>query len=294
MSKRIYEENRGGQIYIHEIESYWCKIKKAPRQKRTYLGKKDLTTGMLITKKNKGTAHIPSGSKIFGSIYFLENISVAVGLKDILKKIFPKQFEQILHLSYFKILRKEAYYLYPYWHNEAYVSNKTQQSSQELSDFLLNLGVDEKSVEFFFKHWIEKNQSSGAVMFDITSLSSYGVENEFLEKGYNRDGDVLKQINLGVISKNFKDKSGHLPLAYRIYPGSITDVTTLKNISNFIESYDLKTETFIMDKGFYSQQNIKEMSMNKLNFLVPMSFATKQSKEILSKIKKRIFPPVFG
>ena len=51
-------------------------------------------------------------------------------------------------------------------------------------------------------------------MFDITSISSYGImeqimelwnygtKNEFLERGYNRDKEDLDQINLGFFNKS--------------------------------------------------------------------------------------------
>ena len=41
-------------------------------------------------------------------------------------------------------------------------------------------------------------------MFDITSISSYGSVNEFLERGYNRDGENLSQTNLGILSQDLQ------------------------------------------------------------------------------------------
>ncbi len=37
-----------------------------------------------------------------------------------------------------------------------------------------------------------------------------------------------------------------------IYPGSIVDVTTLKNTINKLESLGLKEPAMIIDRGFYS------------------------------------------
>ncbi len=109
-----------------------------------------------------------------------------------LKKVFPKEYEKVLYLSFFKVIRGEAYYLYPYWCQESFVSSKNCLNSPDISNFLLSIGLDEQRVERFFMEWIGVHRESSRVfMFDITSISSYGVENEFLERGYNRDGESL-------------------------------------------------------------------------------------------------------
>ncbi len=64
-------------------------------------------------------------------------------------------------------------------------------------------------------------------MFDISSIFSYSKNNELVDRSYNRDKKNLGQTNLGIISRREKN-SIQLPLAYRIYPGSISDVVTLK------------------------------------------------------------------
>ena len=70
MSKRIHEEKRGRQTYIYEIENYWCKIKKSPRQNKTYLGKKDLKTGQLIRKKTHKKLFQTTGCYDYGNSCF--------------------------------------------------------------------------------------------------------------------------------------------------------------------------------------------------------------------------------
>jgi transposase len=67
-------------------------------------------------------------------------------------------------------------------------------------------------------------------------LSSYAEGIDYVEWGYNRDGESLPQINFGVIYA----EQVQLPLYYQLYPGSIPDVTTLKNIVNYLELFQLK------------------------------------------------------
>ena len=271
------EDKRNGNIYVYRVESYWDKTKKQARQKRTYLGRKDEATGEVKTKRTK----IPIGSHNIGALHLLKSLCQNINLVKVLKKTFPYDFEKILHLACFKIIKKEPYYLYKLWCEESYVSNKNTLSPIDVSDLLSEIGRDEKSVEMFFKEWIKEfNAEASAVMFDITSISSYGTRNDFLERGYNRDKEDLEQVNLGLVSKKTASNVG-LPLAYRVYPRSITDVITLKNMTDGIKQYGLNLDILVMDKGFYSQENIKDMNSKGLKYLIPMSFSTKLSKEIL-------------
>ena len=288
MAKRIHEEKRGGQVYVSEIENYWCKIKKAPRQNKLYLGKKDLKTGQLIRKKTHKKPLQTTGCYNYGDSYFLFELAKKIGLYSQLKNNFSEdEVKKILALAFYKVLSPGPYYLYPYWADESFLGDKANLTSKDIAHFLADLGGDLTLVEFFFKSWIKHNKAQGVVMFDITSLSSYGKTNEFLDRGYNRDGEVLEQMNIGMLSKkiNAGEKGeGHMPLAYKIYPGSINDVVTIENLSKFIESYNLSAEIFVMDKGFYSESNLNTLSLQGISFMLPMSFSTKKSMEIIDSV----------
>ncbi len=283
-----YEEKRNGSIYVYEISSYWDKEKKQSRQRRVYLGKKNQSTGKLEAKLNKH----PIGSVGVGGVHLLREISKQLNLVKVLKKVFPKEYEKVLYLSFFKVIRGEAYYLYPYWCQESFVSSKNCLNSPDISNFLLSIGLDEQRVERFFMEWIGVHRESSRVfMFDITSISSYGVENEFLERGYNRDGESLDQVNLGVLSQSKEGLgkgSSSLPLGYRLYPGSITDVVSLRSVLQLAKEYDLDLKCFVLDKGFYSQENIKDLNREASSYIVPMSFSTSLSHALLGSVSKEL------
>ena len=277
MSYRCEQKVRG-HIYVYEVTSFWDKEKKQPRQKRVYLGKKDPSTGKII--KNTQRSPKPIGSRDVGATYLLKQSSQKLKLLQNLKKVFPNDYEDILYLSFFKVIKREPYYLYHLWCDESYVSEKNKLSPKKINNLLSKIGQDELSVERFFQNWVSQHKSkSKGVMFDITSISSYGSGNDFLERGYNRDGENLCQTNLGVLSQDMKvdtkSSSASLPIAYRIYHGSINDVTTLHNILFLIKEYEMGLKCLVLDKGFYSQENIKTLHEKSLPYIVPMSFRTK-------------------
>jgi len=77
-----------------------------------------------------------------------------------------------------------------------------------------------------------------------------------------------------------------LPLFYQTYPGSINDVITIKNTIKFANNFGVKVNNLVMDRGFYSLANIKELDSNKFNFIIPLPSTIKEVKNILQKSKE--------
>lgn len=71
--------------------------------------------------------------------------------------------------------------------------------------------------------------------------------------GYNRDKERLPQINMGM----YYGEESCLPLYYRVYPGSISDKTHLKYMVADNEFINGKRTRFVMDRGFYSKENLQ-------------------------------------
>jgi transposase len=118
----------------------------------------------------------------------------------------------------------------------------------------------------FLRRWAKNTGQNETIVFDITSLSSYSALSEYAEPGYNRDKEKLPQINLGVLYA----ENSNLPLYYHIWPGSIRDVSTLRNIVKFLEYFELKDILFVMDRGFYSKANLSDMKQSEVRFIIPM------------------------
>jgi len=272
------EQRVKGKVYVYEVESYWDKEKKQARQRRTYIGRKDEETGVIQATKR---ISLPRNSLSFGNVYLVKKIVEKLGLATTLKEVFPDEYEKYVYLAMYKILTGGSFYLYSYWREDSFLPLSASIDSQRISEILEKLGENENDIERFFAKWIELNESKTAVVFDITSISSYSERNEFLEYGYNRDSEDLEQINLGVISKELNN-SLHIPLAYRIYPGSIKDVTTLHNILELMESYKMALSICVLDRGFFSQQNIKEIHQKRINYLISVPFSTLLAQDAVS------------
>jgi len=82
-------------------------------------------------------------------------------------------------------------------------------------------------------------------------------------KGYNSEFDFTPQVNLLFMFSPVK----RLPLFYRILPGNVRDVSSLKAT---IKESRIKDVIVIMDKGFYSKNNLSLLEKEKLNFILPL------------------------
>ncbi len=286
MSYRV-NQKIGKYVYVYEVESYWDSAKKQPRQKRKYIGKKDPDTGEIITPRKGFT---PRSARDFGHIYLVKHIANRIGLTEVVENIFPELSQELICLSMYQVLESKPLYLFKPWAEATYLEEGLALSSQRISRILENLGERQDLHHKFFHKWINRQRDIQAIIFDITSLSSYSKLIEYLEWGYNRDGEKLPQINLGII---VGQPSG-LPIAYRIYPGSIADVTTLKNIIVLLDYLGVKDFTFILDRGFYSAANIRDMAKEGIQFVIPLSFSTKLSSQLISKNLKALGSPLQG
>jgi transposase len=279
------EQKIGNNIYLYEVTAYWDKDKRQARQKRTYLGKKDPRTNKPITtrKSNK-----PQAVRDYGHVYAMQKIAEQVGLNAILEQSFPHHGEKLLCLAIYRLLENKPFYLQKLWAENTCINQELAMSSQNISKLLQKIGLDSNVRFDFFARWIKRHNKSECLFFDITSLSSYSKLIDFVEWGYNRDQEKLPQINLGLLQSHPK----RLPLFYQLYPGSIADVSTLKNIIKQASGLALKINTMVMDKGFYSMGNLLELERNGAKFIIPLPTTTKAAKEFLNKHQVKLTSPL--
>jgi len=164
-------------------------------------------------------------------------------------------------------------------------SLKESFSSQWLSDFLARLSSQDRAMTSFYQSLIAGEDES--LVFDITSFSSASKNIDWLEWGYNRDGLDLTQVNLGLVLSLHR----HLPLYFKLFPGSINDVGTLKNLVAETKALGIEKSLFILDRGFYSENNIKELSNENIDFIIPLPFSVNIGKELISETNRDIENP---
>jgi len=276
-----FEQTIKGTVYVYEITAYWDKKKQQARQKRICIGKKDPHTGEFIPSKSRRQAR---DCRDFGNYYLLKMIADKIGLIKILTKVYPDIWNQILTCIFYEISERKPLYLCGPWSESTQTPDNIVLSSPRISELLQNLGTRDRDRMDFFNEWAKHRAEEEYLAFDITSISSYSQLIKYLEYGYNRDGEQLPQINLGMLF----GETSLLPIFYSIHQGSIRDMRTLKNMIIFAEHMKIKKIRFIMDKGFYSETNIREMLKNHVKFAISVPFTTLLAKSLVDKFRDTI------
>ncbi|MDA3835338.1 MAG: transposase, partial [Spirochaetales bacterium] len=142
--------------------------------------------------------------------------------------------------------------------------NGSALCSQRITDFLRSLDKDVQNT--FYAGWIAKKAEKKSLLFDISSISSYAKDNPYVERGYNRDHEGLEQINIALISTY----EANIPLWCTELPGSMSDQIALEYVCDHLEKLDVGKVGFLLDRGFYSEDNIRNLTQKNHKFTMPV------------------------
>lgn len=268
--------------YAYEITPYYDKKTKQIRQKSKYLGK--LVDGDI----KRVNMSLPVNAFDYGDLVPLVYIIEELNIGNIFNELFPEgKSNLILTIAMNRIINPVSMDNIKTWYERTYLhelyENKLPLSSSSLSTFLEKLGTSSINMEFSSR-FVKRFKKGGALVYDVTSLSSHSKLMDLLEYGYNRDGDGLPQLNLAVAVH----KEQGLPIYYDIYPGSIADTSILHNTIEKLATLNIDDVALIVDRGFFSETNLNDLKDVKLQFILPATFKMKCIKALVTKMKKDI------
>jgi len=122
------------------------------------------------------------------------------------------------------------------------------------------------------------------LLYDITStyFEGSGAANPQARRGYSRDKrpDCV-QVCIGLVVT-----PEGLPLAYEVFDGNRTDVTTLDEIvATMRDKYGHERRVWVMDRGMVSEDNLEELRKCNASYLVgtPKSMLRKFERDLLEE-----------
>jgi transposase len=212
----------------------------------------------------------------YGATYLLDTIGNKLGIVNDLKICFPDTYKQILSIAYYLILEdSNPLYRFEKWaslHRRPYGACISSQRSSELF-----ASITEDAKERFFRLQGKRRIEREFWVYDTTTLSSYSEVLRQVQYGYNKEYDPLPQLKLALV---YGEQSG-LPFYYRKLAGNIPDTKTVRQLLTDLAALGLDTVKLVMDRGFYSEDNINGLYREHLKFLVA-------AKASLSFIRKEI------
>ena len=288
-------DKRIGVTYAYESTSFWDKEKKQSRSKRRLIGIVDPNTGEIkpTTKKKRkpsNTETLPTETPwlhakrtFYGATYLLDCIGKETGVIDDLMTCFPDTYKQILSVAYYLILEdKNPLCRFPKWsrlHMHPHGQSISSQQSSELFS-----GIAESQRMHFFRQQRKRRQEKEYWAYDTTSISNYSESLRQVRYGKNKDGDRLAQINLALLY----GEESRLPFYYKKLAGNISDVTTVKQLLKDMEFLGYGKTKMVMDRGFYSENNINALLAERLKFLMGAKLSLKFVGMELDKVRDTI------
>ena len=289
-------DKRSGITYAYETTYYWDKEKKQSRAKRTCIGKVDPVTGEIVPTRGRAkkgemkdakALPIKTGPKSFseskhlyyGATYLLESFSDEIGLTRDLKQCFPDTYKKLLSIAFYLILEdNNPLYRFERWHHthkHPYGQDITSPRSSELF-----ASITDDQVTQFLRLQAKRRVEDEYWAYDSSSISSYSETLNQVQWGKNKENDKLPQINLLLV---FGEKSG-LPFYYRKLAGNIPDSKTVKHLLEDLDILGFGKTKFVMDRGFYSEDNINGLYKEHVKFLVGVKLSLKLIKKHLDEV----------
>jgi len=131
------------------------------------------------------------------------------------------------------------------------------------------------------------------LFYDITStyFEGRGQNNEQARRGYSRDRrpDCV-QVCIGLVLS----REG-LPLAFEVFDGNRTDVTTVEDMVKLMETkYGQAERVWVMDRGMISEENLEFLRKRKARYLVgtPRSMLKRFEQELAEAKWEEVEPGV--
>ena len=302
MATIVYQTNKNtGLTYAYESVSHWDKEKQQSRAKRKCIGRVDLLTKEPIPPKKKTAVlnEIETVSSVeaeptpevitevsrsfYGATHLFDALGEKLGITNDLKKCFPDTYKQILSTAYYLILEdRNSLSRFPKWaatHKHPYGKNIPSQRSSELF-----ASITESAKEYFFRLQGKRRIENEYWAYDTTSISSYSKCLKQVRYGVNKDNDLLPQINLALLF----GETSNLPFYYRKLAGNISDVKTVKNLLADIDLLGYKKVKLVMDRGFYSAENINNLYKNHFKFLIAAKTSLAFVKTEMDKVRDSV------
>ena len=250
------------KYYAYARHSIWDPCKKKPKTiTDKYLGKVT-PEGIIAPKHEKIVSNLSKSSiKEFGATRLMSYLSKDI-LKE-LKRIYPESWQMI-----FAMALQRFFYASPLKNmNLHFFSSvlcddcpKVSLAPRIASDFLRELGADRQKAVEFLKGLI---LGSEHLIIDLTAIYSQASSASYPARGHNSEHSYLPQINMLLLFSKEKNK----PVFFRLLPGSITDVSSIKLTLGESGLHDV---IFVGDKAFYSAKNVESLKESSVRYVLPL------------------------
>ena len=207
----------------------------------------------------------------FGDAWFIDAFIKDIGLWDSIGKLSYGNSDTVRAMVMFYVLCSMANCHAEEWYDGSYARilyPNANLSSQRLSDMLSSIGEEYSYREFFacyFRDVVGKRDGGEDILIDSTGLPN---SIHFpLTAISNHNGKISNEVRLIYVTQ----RGTNLPIYFRYVPGNVVDVSTLTRTMKELKAYNIDTKFAILDAGYLTAENTRELYDSKVSFISRMS-----------------------
>ena len=279
---KITRRKKKDVVYIEfEYDRIYDPVRQYTFPKRATIGKLSETDLELMQPNQNFLKYFPDAELPETKNRTSRSSCLRVGAYFVLRKIIEEYnlaellggyFEQrdlglFLDLAVYSIIAENnaAQYYSDYTYNHPLFTNGMKQySDSTVSDFL-NSVTDDQSIGFL-NSWNEtrNHREKIYISYDSTNKNCQAGDIEMVEFGHPKVDVGQPVFNYAVAY----DTHNQEPLFYEKYPGSLNDISQLRFMLDKAFGYGYKKIGFILDRGYFSCENIQYMDKCGYSFVI--------------------------
>lgn len=208
-----------------------------------------------------------SGCLKIGSYLIIKKVIRHYGLDTLLEGIIGEDSMLFLDIASYAIVAEnnagQYYPDYAYCH-PLFTAGMKVYSDSKISRFLRAITRDQ-AIQFQNEWNAGRDHSEKIYLsYDSTNKHCQAGDIELTEFGHEKDKQNKPIYNYSI----GYDSTNKLPLFYEQYPGSINDISQLQFMLDKAAAYGYKDAGFILDRGYFSEENIRFMDRNGYDFII--------------------------
>ena len=279
---KITRRKKKDAVYVeYEYDRIYDPVRQYTFPKRVTIGKLSETDPELMQPNQNFLKYFPDAELPETKNRTSRSSCLRVGAYFVLRKIIEEYnlvellggyFEQrdlglFLDLAVYSIIAENnaAQYYPDYTFNHPLFTNGMKQySDSTVSDFL-NSVTDDQSTGFL-NSWNEtrNHREKIYISYDSTNKNCQAGDIEMVEFGHPKVDVGQPVFNYAVAY----DSHNQEPLFYEKYPGSLNDISQLQFMLDKAFGYGYKKIGFILDRGYFSCENIQYMDKCGYSFVI--------------------------
>ena len=282
VQRKITRRKKKDAVYVeYEYDRIYDPVRQYTFPKRVTIGKLSETDPELMQPNQNFLKYFPDAELPETKNRTSRSSCLRVGAYFVLRKIIEEYnlvellggyFEQrdlglFLDLAVYSIIAENnaAQYYPDYTFNHPLFTNGMKQySDSTVSDFL-NSVTDDQSTGFL-NSWNEtrNHREKIYISYDSTNKNCQAGDIEMVEFGHPKVDVGQPVFNYAVAY----DTHNQEPLFYEKYPGSLNDISQLQFMLDKAFGYGYKKIGFILDRGYFSCENIQYMDKCGYSFVI--------------------------